>query len=96
MMRWTNDRYLSNLHRVINKSGRQRYSVPFFFSGNPDFEVKCFTTCEDAEVGSKYQPVRVEDWIRGRYADTYGAAGAKSKPMKELSVHEMAAGTAQS
>lgn len=40
MIRWTNDRSLSNLHRVINKSGQKRYSVPFFFSGNPDFEIK--------------------------------------------------------
>ncbi|KAL4881907.1 hypothetical protein BJY04DRAFT_207358 [Aspergillus karnatakaensis] len=57
MMRWTNDRYLSNLHRVINKSGKERLSVPFFFSGNP---------------GPKYPPITVGDWMAGRYADTYG------------------------
>lgn len=31
-MRWSNDKYISNLHRVINKSGKERYSVPFFYS----------------------------------------------------------------
>lgn len=30
--RWANDKYISNLHRVINKSGKERYSVPFFYS----------------------------------------------------------------
>jgi len=94
MMRWTNDRYISNLHRVINKTGRERYSVPFFFSGNPDFLVKCFPQCEDEEVGAKYSPIRVEDWIGGRYADTYGPGVGKGKAMGELSVNELEAGIA--
>ncbi|KAL4791920.1 hypothetical protein BDV19DRAFT_401012 [Aspergillus venezuelensis] len=71
MMRWTNDRYLSNLHRVINKSGRERFSVPFFFSGNPDYTVRCLPSCEGVQ-GAKYPPVTVGEWMRGRYADTYG------------------------
>ncbi len=37
--RWTNDYYVSTLHRVINRYGRERYSVPFFYSGNPQYEV---------------------------------------------------------
>jgi len=72
MMRWTNDKYISNLHRVINKSGKERYSIPFFFSGNPDYTVKCLETCVDAEVGAKYEPIKVEEWMKGRYAATYG------------------------
>ena len=92
MMRWTNDRYLSNLHRVINKSGRGRYSIPFFFSGNPDFVVKCFPS-HGGQVKAKYLPITVEEWIAGRYADTYGPSSAmgKSKAAGELSSAQAAA-----
>lgn len=77
MMRWTNDRYLSNLHRVINVSGRERYSLPFFFSGNPDFVVECFPS-EQGEQKAKYPAVTVGEWIKARYADTYGTGGEKA------------------
>ncbi|KAF7586120.1 hypothetical protein BBP40_009433 [Aspergillus hancockii] len=61
MMWWTNDGYLSSLHRVINKSGRERYSIAFFLSGNPDFVVKCLEDCEGPELGAKYPPISVHD-----------------------------------
>ncbi|PSN63686.1 putative oxidoreductase [Corynespora cassiicola Philippines] len=95
MMRWTNDCYISNLHRVINKSGKERYSVPFFFSGNPDFLVKCFTRFKQGEemAEAKYPPVTVGEWISGRYADTYGSE--EGKAVGELSVAEAKVGIAQ-
>ncbi|KAB8255191.1 hypothetical protein BDV32DRAFT_142234 [Aspergillus pseudonomiae] len=76
MMRWTNDQYLSNLHRVINKSGKERFSVPFFMSGNPDYIVECLPTCTGE--GPKYPPITVEEWMAGRYADTYGTSNGKA------------------
>ncbi|PHP65362.1 oxidoreductase [Zhengella mangrovi] len=71
--RWTNDRYRSTLHRVINTSGRERYSVPFFYSGNPDFEVACIPTCLAAGEAPKYPPIRVEDHLMAMYRKTYAA-----------------------
>ena len=72
--RWTNDRYRSTLHRVINRSGNERYSIPFFYSGNPDHEVRCLPTCLAEGEQPKYPPVRVQDHLRAMYARTYAAA----------------------
>jgi isopenicillin N synthase-like dioxygenase len=36
LMRWTNDVYVSNAHRVVNQSGRERYSVAYFGDPNSD------------------------------------------------------------
>ena len=36
MMRWTNGKFKSTIHRVVNRTKQERYSVPFFFSINYD------------------------------------------------------------
>lgn len=36
MARWTNDLFTSTPHRVVNSTGRERYSMPVFF--DPDFD----------------------------------------------------------
>lgn len=69
--RWTNDRYRSTLHRVVNLSGRARYSVPFFYSGNPDAPVVCLPGCATAADPPRYGPTTVEGHLREMYARTY-------------------------
>ncbi|MFI8480807.1 isopenicillin N synthase family dioxygenase [Pseudomonas sp. NPDC078700] len=70
--RWTNERYHSNVHRVINRSGRERYSVPFFFTGNMDTVVECLATCLSADGTAKYPPITIEKHFMERYLSTYG------------------------
>lgn len=75
--RWTNDRYRSTLHRVVNISGRERYSVPFFYLGHLDHPVECLPTCVDAGETPKYPPTSVVVHYQDMYRATY-AAGAAS------------------
>jgi isopenicillin N synthase-like dioxygenase len=41
MKRWSNDRFLSTPHGVLNDSGADRYSIAFFYSPSPDAAIEC-------------------------------------------------------
>jgi isopenicillin N synthase-like dioxygenase len=69
--RWTNDRYRSTVHRVVNASGKQRYSVPFFYTGNYAHTVECIPTCLEPGEQPKYPPITVEQHMRAMYQRTY-------------------------
>ncbi|MBJ9985991.1 isopenicillin N synthase family oxygenase [Acinetobacter sp. S40] len=70
--RWTNNHFKSTLHRVINKSGKQRYSVPFFFGGNPDYQVECLPNCKTEKEPALFAPTTVEQHHIEMYRRTYG------------------------
>lgn len=70
--RWTNDSYRSTLHRVVNTAGCERYSMPFFFTGNPDYVVSCLPNCATPEAPAKYQPVTTLEHLSDCYRRTYG------------------------
>lgn len=53
-MRQTNDLFVSTVHRVINKSGRERYSAPFFFGFDRRMLLKPIQTCITDENPAKY------------------------------------------
>jgi isopenicillin N synthase-like dioxygenase len=46
--RWTNERYRSAPHRVINRTGQTRHSVPFFIGPRLDVRLGCWPNCADA------------------------------------------------
>lgn len=74
--RWTNGRYRSTLHRVVNEGGRERYSIPFFFTGNPDHLVECLPSCLAEGETPKYPPITVEQHLQTMYKRTYVTAPA--------------------
>ena len=49
--KWTRDIYKTTLHRVINTSGKDRYSAPFFFDGALDSVIDCLPGCENGLEG---------------------------------------------
>jgi isopenicillin N synthase-like dioxygenase len=79
LMRWTNDRWLSNLHRVVNPpSGdgptRPRLSIAFFNHPNYDALIECLPT----QGPARHPPVRSGEYRDLKYAKT-GLAAARSR-----------------
>jgi len=69
MARWTNDRWLSTLHRVGNppeeaKGGSRRLSIVFFHHPNYDATVSCLPSCVEPGVAPTYEPITVSDYYR--------------------------------
>jgi len=67
---WTRGRYKSGLHRVVNRGGKDRYSVPFFFDGNVECVLRPLGLKEGEGVGEKW--LTVEEHMRERFGTTYG------------------------
>ncbi len=71
MARWSNDLFVSTPHRVVNASGRERYSIPVFY--DPDYEtiVECLPNCASPTNPARYPPIIAGDYITARYDGTY-------------------------
>lgn len=75
MQRWTNDRWVSTMHRVVNPPrdralGSRRQSIVFFYQPNYDALIECLPSCCDAAHPPRYEPVtsgrhRLEKFLKG-------------------------------
>ena len=71
--RWTNGRYRSTMHRVINRSGRERYSAAFFFDGRGDYVSDVVPTCIAAGEIPKFAPLSVNEHLAEMFRTTHAA-----------------------
>lgn len=65
---WTNDTYVSNPHRVANRTGRERFSIPTFFNLDYAAPVACLPQFRSAEEPPRHAPVLSGDYLVRRFA----------------------------
>jgi isopenicillin N synthase-like dioxygenase len=72
LARWTNDRYASTVHRVVNRSARDRYSIPYFYDPNHDAPVSCLPGCVSAARPARYPPTTALRHLQERIDSAFG------------------------
>jgi isopenicillin N synthase-like dioxygenase len=71
MRRWSNNRFLSTPHGVLNDSGADRYSIAYFHSPNPNSVIECLPSCVSAATPARYSPAVYRDLVLEFYRANY-------------------------
>lgn len=66
LARWSNDRFLSTIHRVLNITGNERFSVPVFIGPSYDTVIKPLETCITEGTISPYKPIVAGEYVHAR------------------------------
>ena len=77
MARWTNDRWRSTLHRVVNPpadhaGSTRRQSIAFFHNANYHAVVECLPTCLAAGELPRHPPVEAGPHLMSKFHRTLG------------------------
>jgi isopenicillin N synthase-like dioxygenase len=74
LARWTNDRWISTLHRVSNTTGRmddtmpRRQSIAYFMNPNYDTTISAIRTCLGKHESPKYSPVLAGEYLIRKFS----------------------------
>ncbi len=78
MARWTNGVYSSNMHRVKNnRSGGDRYSLPFFMSPQPDAVIEPVPGSVSADRPQRFPVCTSADHLNEMFRRSYGYSPAE-------------------
>jgi isopenicillin N synthase-like dioxygenase len=77
MMHWTNDRWVSTLHRVVNPPrdlalGSRRQSIVFFHQPNYDAVIECLPSCCGPDNPPRYAPITSGEHRLRKFLRTVG------------------------
>ncbi len=74
MARWTNDRWVSTVHRVVSPPkeegglSRRRQSIAYFHNPNFDADIDCIPTCLADGATMKYPSVQAGQYLYDRFS----------------------------
>lgn len=72
---WTNDRWVSTMHRVVNPpadcAAARRISIPFFHQPNFDALIECIPTCLRPGEVPRHPPVTSGQWLIDKLTKSY-------------------------
>ncbi|MBT7665468.1 MAG: isopenicillin N synthase family oxygenase [Rhodospirillaceae bacterium] len=76
LARWTNDRWVSTLHRVANPDNLEdamsrRQSIGYFMHPNFDANIACLPTCLDPRAAPRYAPITAGEHIAMKIAKSH-------------------------
>ncbi|MET7390613.1 isopenicillin N synthase family dioxygenase [Streptomyces sp. NPDC005529] len=71
MARWTNGIFASAVHRVVNTSGLERYSLACFYEPDPEAVVECLPSCVNPRRPAAYPPLTAAEYIQRRIDQSY-------------------------
>jgi isopenicillin N synthase-like dioxygenase len=70
LARWTNDKYRSTPHRVVNSSGRERLSLVLAYDPEPDRMIDPRAVF-GPDLATEYEPITCGDYLEWRFAKAF-------------------------
>lgn len=71
LQRMSNGVFKSTVHRASNRTGKGRYSMPFFFGLDYDAKVEVLPSCVTDQRPAMYEPITAGAYVEQRLSETY-------------------------